>query len=231
LVDRTSNWPLAVHFGDLDHGHIEGAAAQVIDRDLAIAAVLVEAIGQGRRRGLIDDAFDVQTRNAPGVLGGLALRIVEIGGNRDDGLGDGLAQIVLGSLLHFHEDPRGNLLRGHFLALHFHPGIAVVGLDDLVGHHGHVLLHHVVGELATDEPLDRSHRIRGVGDGLALGGLPHQNLAILGEGNDRRRRPVALTVLDDLGLAALHDRDAGIGRAEIDANHFAHCKSPLKKSN
>ncbi len=70
----------------------------------------------------------------------------------------------------------------------------------------------------------------GVGDGLALGGLPDQHFAVLGEGNDRRRRPIALAVLDDLGLAALHDRDAGIGRAEIDANHFSHDENPLENS-
>ncbi len=216
---------LVVHFGDFDHGDVEGAAAQVIDRDLAVAAVLVEAVGQCRRRGLIDDALDVQARDAPGILGRLTLRIVEIGRDRDDGLGDGFAQIILGGLLHLHEDPRRDFLSRHFLALHFHPGVAVVCLDDLVGHHAHVLLHHVVGELTADQPLDRGHRVRRVGHGLALGGLPHQHLAVLGEGNDRRRRPVAFTVLDDLGLAALHDRNARIGRAEIDANHFTHVKT------
>ncbi len=115
----------------------------------------------------------------------------------------------------------------HLLALNLHPRIAVVGLDDLIGHHAHVLLDHLVGELTADQPLDRGHRVGGVGDGLTLGGLPHQHFAVLGEGNDRRRRPIALTVLDDLGLAALHDRDAGIGRAEIDANHFTHGENPL----
>jgi hypothetical protein len=89
-------------------------------------------------------------------------------------------------------------------------------------------LDHIVGELAADEALDRGHGVLRVGDGLALGGLPHQHLAVLGEGNDRRRGPITLAVLDDLGLAALHDRDARIGRAEIDANHFTHYENPLK---
>ena len=92
------------------------------------------------------------------------------------------------------------------------------------------LLHHLVGEFAPDEALDRGDRVLRVGDGLALGGLPDQHLAVLGEGDDRRRRAVTFAVLDDLGLAALHDRDTGIGRAQIDANHFSHCENPLKNS-
>ena len=32
----------------------------------------------------------------------------------------------------------------------------------------------------------------------------------------------ALGVLDDLGGCALHDGDAGIGRAEVDANDLSH---------
>ena len=83
-------------------------------------------------------------------------------------------------------------------------------------------LHHLVGEFAPDQALDRRDRVLRVGDGLALGGLAHQHLAVLGEGNDRRRRPVTFAVLDNLRLAAFHDRDAGIGRAQIDAYHLSH---------
>src|SRR6202020_1702001 len=89
-------------------------------------------------------------------------------------------------------------------------------------------LHHVVSELAADEALDRSYGVRRIGDGLALGGLSDQHLAILGEGNDGRRGAITLAVLDDFGLAALHDRDARIRRTEIDTNHFTHCENPLK---
>ena len=213
---------LAIDFGDLDHRHVEGAAAQVVHGDLAITAVLVEAIGQRRRRGLVDDALDVQARDAAGILGGLALRIVEIGRHRDDRFGDGFTEIILGGLFHLHEHARGDFRRRHFLALDFDPGIAVVGLDDLVGHHAHVFFHHIVGELAADEALDRGQGVRRIGDGLALGGLPHQYFAIFREGHDRRRGAITFAVLDNFGLAALHDRDARIRRAEIDANHFTH---------
>ena len=93
------------------------------------------------------------------------------------------------------------------------------------------LLDDVVGELAADQALDRRDGVLRVGDGLALGGLADQHLAVLGEGNDRRRRAVTFAVLDDLGLAALHDRDAGIGGAQIDADHLSHICIPSKNSN
>ena len=69
----------AIHIGDLDDRDIEGAPPQVIDRNLAIlATALVQAEGQRGGRGFIDDALDIQAGNAPGVLGGLALGIVEV---------------------------------------------------------------------------------------------------------------------------------------------------------
>ncbi len=42
-------------------------------------------------------------------------------------------------------------------------------------------------EAAADQALDRENGVVGVGDGLALGRLADQALAVLGEGDDRRR--------------------------------------------
>jgi hypothetical protein len=65
---------LAVDFGDFNDRDVEGAAAEVVDRDLAIlAALLVEAIGQRGRGRLVDDALDFETGDAAGILGRLAL--------------------------------------------------------------------------------------------------------------------------------------------------------------
>jgi len=70
---------LAVHLGDLDDGDVEGAAAQVIHRDFAVAFLLVHAEGERSRGRLIDDALDFQPGDAAGILGGLALAVVEVG--------------------------------------------------------------------------------------------------------------------------------------------------------
>ncbi len=218
---------LAVDFGDLDDGDVEGAAAEVIHGDLAVALDLVHAEGQRRRGRLVDDALDVEAGDLAGVLGGLALRVVEVGGHGDDGLGDLLAQVVLGGLLHLGQDLRGDFRRGHLLALDLDPGVAVRGLGNLVGHHGDVLLHHAILEAAADQALHRVDGVGGVGHRLALGRTAGDDLAVVGVGDHGRRGALALAVLDDFGVAAFHDRHARIGGAEVDADNLRHVLSAL----
>jgi hypothetical protein len=65
--------------------------------------------------GSVDDALHFETRDAAGVLGRLALRIVEVRGTVMTGLGHRLTEIVLGGLLHLHEHARRDLRRAFFL--------------------------------------------------------------------------------------------------------------------
>ena len=222
---------LAVDFGDFDDRDIERAAAQVIHRDLAIAFLLVHAERQRGRSRLVDDALDFQTGDAAGVLGGLTLRIVEVGRYGDDRFGDFFAQVILGGFLHLAQHFGGNLRRCGLLVAHFHPGVAVVGLDDLVGHQGDVLLHFLLFEAAADQTLDRVQRVLRVGDRLPLGRCAGQNFAIFGISDDRRRRARAFRVFNDLGLAAFHDCHTGVGGAQVDTNDLAHFYVPLNVLN
>ena len=187
----------------LQHGHVEGAAAQVVDHDLLVG-LLIHAVGQRRGGGLVDDALDVQTGDLAGVLGGLTLGVGEVGGHGDDRLGHALAQIGLGVGLQLLQDHGGDLLRGVLLAVD-----------------GHL----VVGAHLT---LDGCDGAVGVGDGLALGHLAHHALAVLGERDHGRSGAVALCVGDDDGLAALHDRDAGICSTQVDTNDLGHNDFLLK---
>ena len=70
---------------DFENRDIEGAAAKVVDGD-GLAVLLVEAVGERRSGRLVDDAQDFKAGDLAGILGCLALRVVEVGGNGDDGL-------------------------------------------------------------------------------------------------------------------------------------------------
>ena len=109
---------------------------------------------------------------------------------------------------------------GLALDFDFHSGIAVGGANDFVGNALDLFLDLV--ELAAHETLDGINRIAGVGDRLTFGGIADQALAGLGKRNDRWRRAFAFGVLQDSRLAALHDRHAGVGRSQINAEYFRH---------
>ena len=187
----------------LEEGHVEGAATEVEDQDELVFLALFEAVGQGRGRGLVDDALDLEAGDLTGILRGLALSVVEVGGDGDDGLGDGLAQVGLGVSLQLHKDARGNLLRGVLLAVDLR------------------------GPVSAHVALDGGDGAVNVGDGLALGDLADQDLAGLGEGDDRGGRTGAFSVGDDGGLAAFEDGDSGVGGTEVDADCTCHGCCPF----
>ena len=135
---------------------------------------------------------------------------------------DLLAEVLLGGFLHLLQDEGRDLLGRIVLAVGAHPGVAVRALDDLVGHHVLVLLDHRVVEAAADQALDREEGVGRVGDRLALGRLADQALAVVQEGDDGGRGARALGVLDHLGRLAVHDGDARVGGAEVDADNLAH---------
>ena len=77
---------------DFEHGDVERAATQVIHGDLLVL-LLVETVGQRSRGRLVDDAKNFQARDLARVLGRVALRVVEVSRNSDDGLSDLLAEL------------------------------------------------------------------------------------------------------------------------------------------
>ena len=202
--------------GNFEDGNIEGAAAQVVNGD-HFARGLVEAVGERGRGWLVQDALHVEAGDAPGVFGGFALRVVEIGGNGDDRLGDRFAQIGLGDFAHAGQDQRRDLRRRHGAFASFDPSVAVLVLDDAVGDRARLALDHVRVELLPHQAFDGIDRVLGVGRALALGHLPDEPFALGGERDDGRRGARALGIGNHLdlrltgGVGAFDHRHAGVG--------------------
>src|SRR5471032_1188408 len=213
----------AIDVGDFNDGHVEGTAAQVIHGDLAVALFgLVQAESQRGRGWLIDDALDVQTGDTACVLGGLALRVVEVSRHGDDRFGDFFTEVVFGGLFHLAQHFGRDLRWRQFLVAHADPCVAVVGFHDRVRHQADVLLHFFFVELAADQTFDGEQRVLRIGDGLAFRRRADEDFAIFLVSNDRGRRTRAFGVFDYLWLTIFHDGNAGICRSQIDTDNSTH---------
>ena len=141
---------------DLQHGHVEGAAAEVEDED-RLVGLLVEAVGQRGRGRLVDDALDVEAGDLAGVLGRLALVVVEVGGDGDHRAESTVSpRYASASDFSFCRIIARDLRRRVLLAVGFHARVAVGAGDDLVGDDRLLLAH--LGLLAAHEALDREDR-------------------------------------------------------------------------
>ena len=94
----------------LEDRDVESAAAEIVDGDDAFLA-LVETVGERGGCWLVDQAQNFETGDAAGIARGLPLRVVEVGGNGDDGLRYRSAQRGFGVLLQLPQDERGDLRR------------------------------------------------------------------------------------------------------------------------
>ena len=182
---------------DIEDGDIERAAAKVVDHDL-LALLLVDAVGEGRGRRLVDDTLDLEAGDLTGVLGRLTLRIGEVSGNGDDGFAHGAAEVSLSVALELLQDHRADLLRSVLLTVNFHFIIR------------------------THFALDRRDRAVGVGDGLTLCDLADHTLAGLTERDDGRGGAVTFGVGDDDGFAAFHHGHTRVGSTKVNTDNFRH---------
>jgi hypothetical protein len=97
---------------EFDDRHVEGAAAQVVDKHATVRIVVdAVAIGQRRGGGFIDDPLHRQASNGAGFQRGLALHFVEVSGHCDDGTRHRLAQRTLGGRLNRAQDEGRDFLR------------------------------------------------------------------------------------------------------------------------
>jgi len=208
---------------DLGGATFDVSVLELEDED-RLVSLLLEPVRERRRRRLVDDAQDVEAGDLPGVLRRFSLGVVEVGGDGDDRVRHGLAEVGLRVRLQLLQDHGGNLRRRVLLAARLDARIAVRALDDLVRDDLHLL--RDLAELAPHEALDRGHRVLRVRDLLTPGRSTDEPLAVLRERDDGRSRPSALRVGDDRRLAALDHADTRVRRAEVDSDCFRHLFYP-----
>jgi hypothetical protein len=155
---------------DVEHRDVEGATAKVKDEDCVVRRLLVEPVGERGGGRLVDDPLHLEAGDLAGVLGRLALVVVEVGGDRDHGAVNRLAELRFRVGLELLQDHRADLRWAVLLAAHVDPDVAVGAGDDLVGDDRLLLFYF--GLLAAHEALDREDRVLGVHHGLALGDGP-----------------------------------------------------------
>ena len=190
---------------NFDDGYVKRAAAKVVDHDFLRCAV-VQPVGEGGAGRLVDDAADVQTRNAPRVLCRLTLNIPEIRRDGNHRVGDGLAEVTFRVLLQLAENHGADFLRR----------VAFPG-DGLAPVRAHMAL-------------DGRNRAVGVDCCLTLRRAADEPFAAVGECHDGRRCALALIVRDDNRAAALNHGDAAVGGTQVDTDDFAH-KVTLSQGN
>ncbi|BBG29039.1 hypothetical protein ZBT109_0241 [Zymobacter palmae] len=212
----------AVNVSYFDDGYVEGTTTQVVYRDRFVTTGLVHTVSQSGSGRLVDDTFDVQTRDAASVFSCLALRIVEVGRYGDDRFGHFFTEVVFGRFLHFLQHFSTDLRGSHFLAFDFYPRVAVVCFDDVVRHHVDVFLYDVIAELTADQTFYRIQRVFRVGDRLTFGRLTDQDFAVVSVCNDRRGSTTALCVFDDARLVTVEYRDTGVGGPQVNTDDTSH---------
>ena len=196
----------------LKHRDVEGAAAEVVDRN-PLPLVVGGAVGQCGRGRLVEHPLHIKPGELTGEHRALALCLVEVRGNRDDGTLDHFAQMLLGDGLHVPQHKRLNLLYRQLLVADHDLGGIVAAAHNLVAvpRRRDLYLRRVKG--APDEPLRRVDRVHGIDREPVLRRPAHKRAAIRKEGDHRGLRLPAFAVGDDHGLPVYHRCDAGIARA------------------
>lgn len=86
-------------FVQFENGKIEGAATEVIDGNSRAFFEFIEAVGERGSGGFVNDALDCKASEFACAFGGVALGIVEIGGDGDNSTIYGIA-IISFSIAH-----------------------------------------------------------------------------------------------------------------------------------
>src|SRR5271157_407724 len=191
----------------LEDGDIERSAAEIVDRNDSVFA-FVETVGQGSGGRLIDQPQNFEAGDAAGVFGGLALRVIKIGGHGDHGFADRLAEKGLGVLLELAQNHGRDFGRSEGAVSQLQLNYGAAALGDAKGKQLQLVAD--VFESAAHQAL---YRVDG-----ALGVRGQQRIAIC-PGNDLRAGQVQVG-------------DQAVGGTEVDAdNPFGGSEINLKSAH
>ncbi|ABC80372.1 putative NAD-specific glutamate dehydrogenase [Anaeromyxobacter dehalogenans 2CP-C] len=201
-------------------GHVERAAAQVVHREHALRA-LVEAVRHRRRGRLVQQPQHVEPGEPARVLGGLALRVVEVRRHGDHAAARRAAQRLAGRAPQHPQDLRRDLDRRDRALAAAHPQADHrAGLVELVDA---AVLRPDVARAAAHEALHRQDRVHRPLGGAALGGPADLHAAFGRVEHRRREQRLALVHREDAGAVPLvHVGDERVGRAEVDPDRAGH---------
>ncbi len=202
--------------GEAQDGDIKRAATEVVDGVNALARV-VQPVGDGGSGGFVDQAQHVQAGQLRGVLGRLALGIVEIGRHRDDDAVQVVVERVFSAVAQ----------RGQDFGAHLHRGLLT--LDGLQTQHAR-MVHKAVWQLgspmhvlqtAPHETFDRGDGVFRVQRQRLLRLKPDLTTVTCEVANHRRQHDPPLRVRQTFGHAMTHGGHQGMGGAQIDAHRHA----------
>ena len=145
----------------LQHGDVEGAAAEVIDRD-PLTLVVRRAVGQRSGSGLVEHPLHIESCELSREHRALTLRLVEVRRHGDDGPLDHLAQMLLGNGLHVPQHKRLDLLDRQLLVAHHDLGGVIAAGHNLVAVARRCDLDLRRVEGTTNQPLGRVDGVDGI---------------------------------------------------------------------
>ena len=201
----------------LQDGDVEGAAAEIVDRDDAVL-LFVEAVGERRGGRLVYQAQYFEARDAARVFCGLALGVVEVGRNGDNGFRNRAAEKAFGAALELAENERGNFRRRESLVAELDAqdfaGLQVFGEAEREELQFFLDVFHAASHEAFDGVDGALRRFdQGVARGIADDGL-----VVRVERDHRGEKIQAILARNyDRGLP-LHEGHQGVGGAEVDAD-------------
>mmetsp|Transcript_89975 Transcript_89975/g.176154 ORF Transcript_89975/g.176154 Transcript_89975/m.176154 type:complete len:251 (-) Transcript_89975:41-793(-) len=201
--------------------HIEGSSSKIEDKHVLLGTLLVKTVGNGSGGRLVDDTKHVKTRDDTGILGSLALGVVEISRDGDDGVLHLATKVSFGDLLHLDENHGRDLLRRKLLGLTLEGDVddrlAGGALGNLERPVLHVGLYNGIIELAANKTLGIEDSVGSIHSNLVLGGITNQTLSVV-ESNVRGGGSVTLIVGNNLHTIVLPHTHARVGGTKINTD-------------